>query len=134
MSVNLNLNAKTWQSTITTVGAIAGGALAWAGLANATDWAAAVQKAVDFAPTAVSFIGGAISLGLTVYKAFQHTDASTLAAAGALAAGPNPVIKTIETLPTAPPAIKAVADDATVPGVQPAASAFPPSTDSRRIK
>lgn len=130
--MNLNLNAKTWQSTISSVGIVIGGGLAWAGLANATDWAAAVQKAVDLAPTAVTFIGGAISLGLTVHKAFQHTDAQVVQAASVVPGVAGPIRIDTSALTAAAPALVAMAKDETIATVQPAAPQPSPYATSRQ--
>lgn len=86
-------------------------------------------------PEALQFYAGIVMFALPMVRdRLIHSPAGILASAGALAAGPNPVIKTIETLPTAPPAIQAVADDTSVPGVQPAAPPFSSPASSQRFK
>jgi hypothetical protein len=92
-----------------------------------------IQQAVNAAPGVVATISALTTLGLTIYKAFQHTDSAVVAAAGTLAGGPDPQIRPIQALPTAQPAIQALADDKNVPGVVPAAPpAFVPSNLSQR--
>ncbi len=116
----MNLNPKTIQSAITSAGLVVGGALAWAGIVSETSATEIVQQAVNAAPAVVASIGALSTLALTIYKAFQHTDSQVVRAASALAEGPDPQIKPILTLPTAAPAIAALAKDDSVPGVQPA--------------
>lgn len=104
---------KSYLSTLVKVG---GGFLAGKGYAISPDLAALFTG-----PEAIQFYSGiAMFVVPMIRDRLIHSPAGILASAGALAAGPNPVIKTIETLPTAPPEIKAVADSTSVPGVQPA--------------
>jgi hypothetical protein len=86
-------------------------------------------------PIALQFYSGIVLMVIPVLRdRFIHSNAGKLASAGSLAVGPNAQIKTIEVLPTAPPAIQAVADDSSVPGVQPAATArFDSSIKNRGI-
>lgn len=105
-----------------------GSALATRGVTISPDMAALFAG-----PEAIQFYAGIVLMALPLIRdRFIHSDAGKLAAASALAVGPNPVIEKIKTLPTAPAPIQAVADDKSVPGVIPAVPPFVPSNLSQR--
>jgi hypothetical protein len=62
---------------------------------------------------------------------FIHSNAGKILSAGSLASGPNPQIKPIEVLPTAPPEIQKIANDRSVPTVVQADPATSPYATSR---
>jgi len=106
-----------------------GGALAGYGIAVSPQlWAAFAG------PEAVQVYAG---IGMAVITALIdrviHSDAGKLKAASELANGPARQIEPILTLPTAEPAIAALAHDDRVPGVQPATQpVFTPTTKGYR--
>lgn len=110
--MNLNLNAKTWQSAISSVGLVIGGALAWAGVVSQTSATEIVQQAINAAPGVVATISALTTLGLTIYKAFQHTDSQVVQTAGAITG-----IRPIEVGPGAASDLQKLAMDPTVPSV-----------------
>lgn len=113
--MNLNLNAKTWQSAITSVGLVVGGALSWAGIVSESSATEIVQQAVNAAPGLVASISALSTLGLTIYKAFQHTDSKVVQTASQVQG-----VEPIKIDPIASPALQQLARDSSVPTVQPA--------------
>jgi|SRR5580692_4761104 hypothetical protein len=119
--MNLNLNAKTWQSAISSVGLVVGGALTWAGVVSDSSATEIVQQAVNAAPGVVSSIGAVISIGLAVHKAFQHTDAQVVQEASVVPGVAGPIRIDTSASTAAAPALVSVANDTSVATVQPAA-------------
>jgi hypothetical protein len=124
----MNLNAKTWQSAISSVGLVVGGALAWAGVVSQSSVTNIVQQAVDAAPGVISTVSALMTLGLTVYKAFQHTDPQIVKEASLVQGVAEPIKITLD----APPALRALAHDDSVPTVKPVISDWAPSTTAQR--
>lgn len=104
---------------------IIGGSLATHGVAVSPDlWSAVAGD------TAIQvYTGIAMAIVPVIIDGFRHSDTGNLKAAATLAVGPDPVIKPIEALPTAPPPIKELARDDAVPGVKlatPSVNTSPP--------
>jgi hypothetical protein len=127
----LNFLYPTKDQMISYVGTVAkwiGAGLATRGVTVSPDIASVVAG-----PEAIQFYAGIVMMLVPVIRdRFIHSDAGKLAAASALAVGPDPQIKPIVPLPTAAPAIAALANDPNVPGVQPAAPTYVPPTASVR--
>jgi hypothetical protein len=116
-------------SYIGTAAKVGGGFLAGRGITVSPD-----MTALFFGPEAIQLYAGLAAIIIPVIRdRYIHSDPGKLAAASSLATGPNPVIKPIETLPTAPPPIQAVAEDRNVPGVKPStSSAYSPPPPIQR--
>ncbi len=125
---NWNPTKDQWISYLGTAVKVGGGFLVGRGVAISPD-----VTSIFFGPEALQFYAGVITAGLPIIRdRYIHSNSGKLAAASTLAAGPNPVIKKIETLPSAPPDIKAVADDKSVPGVVEAPSSYTPPPTMKR--
>lgn len=116
-------------SYIGTVFKWGGSALATRGVTVSPDMAALFTG-----PEAIQFYAGIVLMALPLIRdRFIHSDAGKLAAASALAVGPDPVIKPIEVSVAAPPEIQKLAIDPAVPGVVlPQPQSFVPSNLSQR--
>jgi methyl coenzyme M reductase subunit C len=125
--MNLDLNAKTWQSVISSVGLVAGGALTYAGVVSESSWTEIVQQAVNAAPGVVASISALISIGLAAHKAFQHTDAQVVQAASVV-----PGVQPIKITTDAAPALQAMAKDDSIKTVIEAAPQPSPYATSRQ--
>jgi hypothetical protein len=125
----MNLNPGTWQSVIRSVGRVFGGMLAYAGLISQTSVSDIVQKAVDAAPAVIQAISVLTPLGLAIWGARTHTDTAVVQTASNV----QGVAEPIRIAADAPPALKALAKDDSVPNVKSeAAPPFVPSNLSQR--
>jgi len=110
-----NPTKDQWISYLGTASKWVGSALVARGYTVSPDIAALLTG-----PEALQFYAGIIMGVLPLVRdRYIHSNAGKLAAASTLATGPDAVIKPIQTLPTAPLAITALAHDDSVPGVVP---------------
>lgn len=101
---------------------VAGGALVANGVVNAGFWDAVAG------PQALSFYSGLILVAAPAVRDwYAHSNAGKLVAASTV-----PGIKPIEVLPSAPPAVQAVAADRSIPTVVAAAPSASPTNQQRR--
>jgi len=110
----MNPNANTWISWITTGIGLVG--------------SAAATKGVIDQSTATSIAGMAVTLVPLVWGFFIHRDAKVVQTASQV----QGVAEPIRIAPDAPVALQQLANDASVPTVQPEAPAFTPASKGYR--